>query len=244
LEVPSSSVFCTNCGQSMVTGQMPSPTVTTPSQTFCTNCGVNNNPGSRFCNSCGQTLTTGAPVQTSTYQQPYGQPNSGYSQQPYSQLNTGYPQQPYGQPNSGYSQQPYSQPNNGYSQQPYGQPGYQQADPMLGQSPMVLRCPVCMAMAPQGTPACLSCHTNLAGVMPTPSAVPMQGQQQGGLGGMFQGSNGKMAMGALGGAAAVLGGEMLLHNVENRHEYDHYGERRDDGMLGGLGDIAKDIGLF
>ena len=85
---------------------------------------------------------------------------------------------------------------------------------------MVLRCPICMAMSPQGTPACPSCHTSLAGIVPTPSAVPLQGQQQGGLGGFLQGSGGQMAVGALGGAAAVIGGEMLLHGLNARESAD------------------------
>jgi hypothetical protein len=48
-----------------------------------------------------------------------------------------------------------------------------------------------------------------------------------------------MAMGALGGAAAVIGGEILLHELEG-------GRRRNDGdgLLGGLGDLANDVGLF
>jgi hypothetical protein len=74
----------------------------------------------------------------------------------------------------------------------------------------------------------------------------------GGLGGMLQGSGGKMAMGALGGAAAVIGGEMLLHgleeNIENRVEgdmgYGHRHRQREEGLLGGLGELANDIGLF
>ncbi len=37
----------------------------------------------------------------------------------------------------------------------------------------------------------------------------------GGLGGFMQGDGGKYAMGALGGAAAVIGGEMLMHGLEN-----------------------------
>ena len=60
-----------------------------------------------------------------------------------------------------------------------------------------------------------------------------------------------MAMGALGGAAAVIGGEMLLHGIENKIEGDiEYGPRhhhRDEGLLdglGGLGELGKDIGLF
>ena len=125
---------------------------------------------------------------------------------------------------------------------------------MIGQQPMVLRCPVCMAMAPLGTPACPSCHTSLAGVVPTPSVVPGQGQQQqGGLGGFLQGSGGQMAVGALGGAAAVIGGEMLLHGFENkierdidrRHGYDDYDRGdRGGGLLGELGNLGNDIGLF
>lgn len=72
----------------------------------------------------------------------------------------------------------------------------------------------------------------------------------GGVGNFLQGNNGKMAMGALGGAAAVIGGEMLLHGVENSIEggyggYEHHHHRREDeGLLGGLGDIANDVGLF
>jgi hypothetical protein len=69
----------------------------------------------------------------------------------------------------------------------------------------------------------------------------MQGQQQGGFGGMFQGSGGNMAMGA----PAVIGGEMLLHGVERdfdrRRDYDDYGDRGSGGLLGELG---NDLGLF
>ncbi len=117
---------------------------------------------------------------------------------------------------------------------------------MLGQGQMVLRCPTCMAMAPVGTPACVSCHTSLAGVVPTPAN--MQNQQ----GGFLQGSGGNLAMGALGGAAAVIGGEMLLKGLENAVEGDmgyggyerHRHHHRDEGLLGDLGDLGKDIGLF
>ncbi len=119
---------------------------------------------------------------------------------------------------------------------------------MLGQQAMTLRCPVCQAMAPVGTPSCLSCHTSLAGVVPTPVGVT-PGQQQGGLGGMLQGNAGKYAMGALGGAAAVIGGEMLLHGVENSLDGGWGGDgyerhHRDEGLLGGLGNLGNDIGLF
>jgi hypothetical protein len=80
--------------------------------------------------------------------------------------------------------------------------------------------------------------------------------QQGGLGGFLQGDNGKMVMGALGGAAAVLGGEMLLHGIENTIEGavegdmgmgyggHHHRHHRDEGLLGDVGEIARDIGLF
>jgi len=101
-----------------------------------------------------------------------------------------------------------------------------------------------MAMSPLGTPNCPSCHTSLANIAPTPANMPVQ-NQQGGMGGLFQGSGGNMAMGALGGAAAVIGGEILLHEVE--HGFDRnrgYGDRGGDGLLGGLGDLANDVGLF
>lgn len=117
---------------------------------------------------------------------------------------------------------------------------------------MVLRCPVCMAMAPVGTPSCVSCHTSLAGIVPTPANMPAPAQQQG-LGGLMQGNAGKYAMGALGGAAAILGGEMLLHGVENSIEdrvegdmgmgYGHHRHHRQEGLLGGLGELVDDIGL-
>ena len=97
-----------------------------------------------------------------------------------------------------------------------------------------------MAMSPLGTPACPSCHTNLANVAPTPANMPVQ-NQQGGMGGLFQGPGGNMAMGALGGAAAVIGGEMLLHEFEHGFDRNRGGG---DGMLGGLGDLANDVGLF
>lgn len=217
-EVAAGSAFCTNCGQSIHSGPAA------PSQVYCHSCGTQNNTGARFCNSCGQALAsppaTGFPPQTGPYQQQVQYPAQPYTQQPSQyqpQYATAYP-----------------------PQQPY-QGGYQQ--------PMVLRCPVCMAMAPLGTPACPSCHTSLAAVAPTPGAAPGQTQQQqGGLGGFFQGSGGNMAVGALGGAAAVIGGEMLLHGLErdlHRRDYDDYREReRGEGLLGGLGELGNDLGLF
>jgi len=247
-EVPASSAFCTNCGQSV---QAAAPVTAAPSQTFCNSCGAQNNGGARFCNSCGQALaaTTGAAgyPQTGPYQQP-----THYPPQPqYQQLPVQYQQPQYQQPQY-QQQQQYGQPqyNTGYPQQQYPQQA-----PMLGQQPMVLRCPVCMAMSAQGTPACPSCHTSLAGIVPTPSMAPAQGQQQGGIGGFLQGSGGQMAVGALGGAAAVIGGEMLLHGVEHgierdmdrRRGYDDYGDRDrggGGGLLGELGNLGNDIGLF
>lgn len=70
----------------------------------------------------------------------------------------------------------------------------------------------------------------------------------------MQGNAGKYAMGALGGAAAVLGGEMLLYGVENSIEnrvegdmgmgYGHHRHHhRNEGVLGGLGELVDDIGL-
>ena len=58
----------------------------------------------------------------------------------------------------------------------------------------------------------------------------------------MQGDGGKYAMGALGGAAAIIGGEMLLHEVEGERRYERH--REGEGLLGGLGDLANDVGLF
>lgn len=224
------TAFCIHCGQNMNAPVAP------PSQpaasTFCTNCGRHNLAGIAFCGSCGNPLT--APQAA-----PYGT-NYGQAVQ--------YPQQQQPQ----YGQPQYSQP-----QPQYNQGGYQQ----YSQQPMTLRCSVCMAMSPIGTPNCPSCHTSLAGIVPTPVNMPPQGQQGmfgggGGMGNFLQGSNGQMAMGALGGAAAVIGGQMLLHGVENSIEnriegdmgydgYEHHRRHhREEGLLGGLGDIAGDVGLF
>jgi hypothetical protein len=81
-----------------------------------------------------------------------------------------------------------------------------------------------------------------------------QGQQGGGF---LQGNVGKYAAGALGGAAAVIGGEMLFNglenSIENRVEGDmgyggnrhhrHHHQREGEGMLGELGRLADDVGL-
>ncbi len=224
MEVPIDTAFCIHCGQNMST---PVPPV------FCNNCGKQNAPGIKFCGGCGSPLTAPTP-QNVLYSANYGTGPSGQYSQPQ-----------YGQPQ--YQQQQYD-PNN--------QGGYQQ-QPMMGQQLMTLRCPVCMAMSPMGTSNCPSCRTSLVGVVPTPMNMPVQGQQGmlGGVGNFLQGNNGKMAMGALGGAAAVLGGEMLLHGVENSIEnrddgnrgydgYERHHHHREEGLLGGLGDIANDVGLF
>ena len=238
------SMFCTQCGHDM-------RVAVAPQSRACTNCGKQNDSNVRFCGGCGTQLVAAAQAgyaQSSPYSQ-YATSNttqSPYQETPYPSQPS-YPQQP-GYPQPSYSQPPYPQ-QTGYQQpaQPYaGQGGYQ---PMVGQPPMVLRCPTCMAMAPIGTYNCVSCHTSLAGVVPTPANMPAQGQQ--GQGGLMQGNAGKYAMGALGGAAAVLGGEMLLHGVENsienRVEDDmgmgHRHHHRHEGLLGELGELADDIGL-
>ncbi|GCF07314.1 hypothetical protein KDI_08780 [Dictyobacter arantiisoli] len=194
----------------------------------CAQCGKHNAQDMRFCGGCGAQLVAGVPARSGQY--PAAPQQS-------------YPQYPVQTP----QYQQYQQ------QQQYGQGGYQQ--PMLGQQPMVLRCPSCMAMAQVGSANCVSCRTSLAGVVPTPINMPAQGQQSG-IGGFLQGNGGKLAIGALGGAAALLGGEMLINgfenNIENRIEGDmgfgggrrHHHREEDEGMLGGLGKLADDIGLF
>ena len=241
--------FCQQCGA-------PVATPATSQGTFCPNCGQQAQPGTKFCSNCGSSLNAGSPAAQPTYTPPpqpapsqpyqsqYGQPQQYGEQNPYQQPPQ-YSQYPQGQqypPQPGYGQQP------GYSQQPGyppNQAGYQQ-QPMMGQPPMVLRCPTCMAMSPLGTAYCTGCRTSLAGVVPTP--MQMQQQQQGGLGGLFQGSNGKMLEGALGGAAAVIGGEMLLGGLEHHMDGGYgYGEgyhHREEGPLGELGDLGRDIGLL
>src|SRR5437016_3140159 len=227
-EVPASNAFCNNCGQNLQAASAA------PVSAFCTNCGQKNAPGVRFCASCGNQLgMPAAPVQAGYTRSPgqYPPPQQSY-------------QTAYGQPQ--YPQQPQYPPQ----YPPQGQPGMgYQPQPMMGQQPMVLRCPVCMAMAPLGTTNCASCHTSLAGIVPTAANAQQQGGMMGGLGGFMQGDGGKYAMGALGGAAAVIGGEMLMHGRENNlggRDEGYYGEghhHRDEGLLGGLGEIANDLGL-
>lgn len=240
------AAFCMHCGSSLST--QTAVATSTPSQpvtrtciachtevpagmAFCTNCGQNMQvsatpatpPGFAFCTNCGQQNNPGVHFCAGC-----GSPitqNAGIAQTNYSQ--------PYGQ---------YPQQSPQYNTQyPYGQQPQQYGQ--MANQPMVLRCPVCMAMSPVGTTNCPSCRTGLAGVVPTPANMPVQGQQ-GGLGGLMQGSGGNMAMGALGGAAAVIGGEILLHDVERGFDRDRGYRREDEGLLGGLGGLANDIGLF
>ena len=244
------AAFCMHCGSSLSTQTAIATATPTPSaqpQSFtqtCIACHTEVPNEMAFCTNCGQSMrTTTAPDVLATPVAPIcancgkqNNPDVNFCAQCGSPLShaTGLPV-----PQTMYAQPPqYSQP---YSQYPQQSPQYGAQYP---QQPMVLRCPICMAMSPLGTPNCPSCHTSLANIAPTPANMPMQ-NQQGGMGGLFQGSGGNMAMGALGGAAAVIGGEILLHEFE--HGFDRnrgYGDRGGEGMLGGLGDLANDVGLF
>jgi hypothetical protein len=230
--------FCPECGTPAQPAVSPTSSSQPASSSSCPRCSGEVKPGAAFCMHCGSVLSAPAMV---------AQPST----RPCPACRTEVPVESAFCTNCGQNMQ-VSAPSMAqpvYPQQ-YGQMGYQQ-DSMLGQQPMVLRCPVCMAMAPVGTPNCPSCQSNLAGVVPTPANIPAQGQQ-GGFGGFLQGSGGKMAMGALGGAAAVIGGEMLLHGIEKRVEGDigyggeyHHRQYDDQGNpLGEIGEIAKDIGLL
>ena len=258
-QIASATLFCTQCGHDMRVAVAPQSIA---GSAFCTNCGKPNEPDVRFCGGCGSQVGATPQARYTQYSQ-YNVQNttqSPYQDTPYpSQVSYSQPQQPVYQPPQ-YAQQPqqpvYQPPQYAqqpqYSQsQPYlGQGGYQ-PDPMVGQSPMVLRCPTCMAMAPMGTPNCLSCRTSLAGIVPTPVNMPPQSQQ--GPGGLLQGNAGKYALGALGGAAAILGGEMLFNGIENSIENRVEGDlgmgsgrnhhHRREGLLGGLGELVDDIGL-
>jgi len=243
------TAFCMNCGSSLntqtaVATATPTPSAQSESLTqTCIACHSEVPKEMAFCTNCGQSMrTTTASDVPATPVAPLcancGMQNNlgvNFCAQCGSSLSHGpVPQTMYAQ-----SQQ-YSQP---YSQYPQQSPQYgaqYPQQPMMNQQPMVLRCPICMAMAPLGTTNCTSCHTSLANVAPTPANMPAQ-YQQGGIGGMFQGPGGNMAMGALGGAAAVIGGEILLHEFEHGFDRNRGGG---DGMLGGLGDLANDIGLF
>lgn len=236
-QVAGTSAFCTNCGQDLHAAP--------PAPINCARCGSQNPAGTHFCSGCGNQLSLDAAAATGympSGQYPQYVQNAQQSAPAYQQP---YPQPQYQQ--GQYQQGQYQQPQypQGYAQYQYGQNPYQ-SQPMMGQGPMVLRCPTCMAMAPLGSPSCVSCRTSLAGVVPVPANMPMQGQQ----GGFLQGNGGKFAMGALGGVAAVVGGEMLLHGVERSIENGVEGDmgfgrhrHRDEGLLGGLGELADDIGL-
>jgi predicted amidophosphoribosyltransferase len=243
------AAFCMHCGSSLNTQTAvatATPSVQPQSLTqTCIACHSEIPPEMAFCTNCGQSMRTSTvPEASATPVAPIcancghqNNPGVNFCAQCGSPLShgTGLPvPQTYAQPPQ------YSQPYSQYPQQPpqYGAAYPQQ--PMMNQQPMVLRCPVCMAMAPLGTPNCASCHTSLTNVAPTPANMPTQ-YQQGGMGGMFQGPGGNMAMGALGGAAAIIGGEILLHDLERGFDRNRGGG---DGMLGGLGDLANDIGLF
>ena len=240
------AAFCMHCGSSLSTQTAiatatPTPSVQPQSLTqTCIACHAEVPGEMAFCTNCGQSMrTTTTPDVLATPVAPIcancgkqNNPGVNFCAQCGSPLSHGtglpVPQTMYAQP------QQYSQP---YSQYPQQSPQYGAQYP---QQPMVLRCPICMAMSPLGTPNCPSCHTSLANVAPTPANMPVQ-NQQGGMGGLFQGSGGNMAMGALGGAAAVIGGEILLHEVERGFDRNRGGG---DGLLGGLGDLANDVGLF
>jgi predicted amidophosphoribosyltransferase len=240
------AAFCMHCGSSMSTQTAiatatPTPPVQSqPLTQTCIACHTEVPNEMAFCTNCGQSMrTTTAPDVPATPVAPIcgncgkqNNPGVNFCAQCGSPLShgTGLPV-----PQTMYAQPPqYSQP---YSQYPQQSPQYGAQYP---QQPMVLRCPICMAMSPLGTPNCPSCHTSLANVAPTPANMPVQ-NQQGGMGGLFQGPGGNMAMGALGGAAAVIGGEILLHEFEHGFDRNRGGG---DGLLGGLGDLANDVGLF
>lgn len=248
-EVKPGTVFCGHCG-SALTAQAVSPVPVRPTTQTCPACHRQIPLENAFCINCGQNLRASATQQSapaspvsSTFCTNCGRQNAPgvhFCADCGSSI-TMAPAAPMAQ--AGYGQY--------HNSQQYAQGGYQQ-------QPMVLRCPTCMAMSQPGTPNCPGCHNSLAGVVPTPANMPVQGQQgiMGGLGGMLQGSGGKMAMGAVGGAAAVLGGEMLLHGLENNIEgrvegdtgdgygYRHHHHHREEGVLGELGDLANDVGLF
>src|SRR5215471_11440824 len=156
------AAFCMHCGSSLnpqtaVATSTPSPSVQSqpPTQT-CIACHAQVPTEMAFCTNCGQSMrtTTGPDVQAAPVCPNCGKQNNpgvNFCAQCGSSLaqGTATPVQP-----AMYSQAPqYSQP---YPQQPpqYGSQYPQQ--PGMNQQPMVLRCPVCMAMAPLGTPNCLS----------------------------------------------------------------------------------------
>lgn len=234
------AAFCMDCGASLspqTAVATATPIQSQPLTHTCIACHAEVPSEMAFCTNCGQSMhISTTPASSATPIAPMCT-NCGLQNTPGVNFCAGCGSSLSSNPAIPASQSMYAQPPQ-YSQ-PYSQ--YPQQTPQYGaqypQQPMVLRCPVCMAMSPVGTSNCPSCHTSLANVGPTPANVPMQNQQ----GGLFQGSSGNMAMGALGGAAAVIGGEILLH------EFEHGMNRNrgnGDGLLGGLGDLANDVGLF
>jgi predicted amidophosphoribosyltransferase len=241
------AAFCMHCGSSLntqtavATATPSQPIQPQPQTQTCIACHAEIPTELAFCTNCGQSMRTATAPNVPTASTTPICPNCGKQNNPgvnfCAQCGSALSHEPV--PQSMYAQPPqYSQPYSQYPQQsPQYGVSYPQQPAMNQQQPMILRCPICMAMAPIGTTNCLSCKTSLANVTPTPANVPMQYQQQGGMGGMFQGQGGNMAMGALGGAAAVIGGEILLHEMERGFDRNRGGG---DGLL----DIANDIGLF
>jgi predicted amidophosphoribosyltransferase len=241
-EVTPTASFCMHCGASLKAQSVASvPVSQVAAPLFCNNCGRQAPAGTRFCQHCGNALAATAPVA----------PPTAIAGGQYPQ----YPQQQYAQYQQS-QQYPQQYPPQQYPQQ-YGQQGVGQAYAQYPQQAqqMVLRCPTCQAISAVGTQYCPGCRTSLVNVVPTPAYMAQQGQQSS-LGGMLQGAGGNgMLMGALGGAAAVIGGEMLLHGLENGianrvegdmgYGYEHHRHHHhEEGLLGELGDVANDLGLF
>jgi predicted RNA-binding Zn-ribbon protein involved in translation (DUF1610 family) len=239
------TAFCMHCGSSLspqttVATATPVPSIQSqPLTQTCIACHTEVPAEMAFCTNCGQSMRISTAPNGSAIPVAPICANCGLQNNPGVNFCASCGSSLSHNPASPVPQTMYAQPpqySQSFSQYP------QQS--MMNQQPMVLRCPICMAMSPLGTPNCPSCHTSLANVGPTPANIPMQ-NQQGGPGGLFQGSGGNMAMGALGGAAAVIGGEILLHEFE--HGFDRnrdYSNRDGDGLLGGIGDLANDVGLF
>lgn len=248
--VKAGAAFCMHCGSSLSAHATSATAASQPLPQQCIACHAEVPAGMAFCTNCGQSMQASATPPASATPGPAFCSNCGRQNAPGmnfcggcgSPLTAG-PATPAAQPvypQPGQYPQAYGQPqySTQYPQQ-YGQMGYQQP-------PMVLRCPICMAMSPVGTTNCPGCRSSLAGAVPTPASMPVQGQQGGfgSMGGFMQGAGGKYAMGALGGAAAVIGGEMLLHGLEHERGYGYEPRREGEGLLGDLGDLANDIGLL
>jgi predicted amidophosphoribosyltransferase len=250
-QVAAQNAFCTNCGAALTEPATPR---------FCPQCGQPQQSGARFCSACGTELNVAAVASapTVTTAGPYPVP-------PAASAGSTPGASPYPAPapaaGSPAYAPPTAQPPAQYGAYPAGQPvpgpaNAIPAGPYPAQTPLVLRCPVCWAISPLGTSNCPGCHTSLVGVAPVPATAVQQppNQQGGGPGGLFQGNGGKLAMGALGGAAAVIGGEMLLHGLERslegndygypHHHHHHHHHRQEEGVLGDLGRLADDVGLI